>query len=76
MLFGGSSRAIYKTVDQGRSWRMVYSSDGQFHLGARIAIDRASPLHVVAIVPGGIVVSADGGESFELPSLNTAQAMA
>jgi photosystem II stability/assembly factor-like uncharacterized protein len=64
VLFAGAATAIYKSTDQGLSWRQVYKWDTPFPIGPLLAIDPASPAHVTAMVPNGLIMSADGGETW------------
>ena len=63
ILFGGGNQGIYKSVDSGQTWKIVYPLQPGFN--GSLAIDPGNHLRLAAIPPsGGIIRSLDEGETW------------
>jgi uncharacterized protein (TIGR03437 family) len=67
ILFAAGPNGIYKTMDSGATWRLVYAfpGNGQFD-SADLALDPGNHLRLAATVPGSgaLIRSLDGGETW------------
>jgi uncharacterized protein (TIGR03437 family) len=65
VLFAGGSTGIYKTIDGGVTWRLVYAFPISFSFnGTYLAIDPGNHLRLAAVVSGALIRSLDGGETW------------
>jgi len=62
---GGDVAGVYKTVDHGRSWRLINNGLANYAVYS-LAVDRTSPQTVFAATEGGLCKSTDGGEHWKL----------
>src|SRR5688572_7239690 len=62
---GGDVAGVYKTEDNGRTWRMVNNGLADYGVFS-LAVDQKNPQTVYAATEGGLCKSIDAGEHWKL----------
>lgn len=62
---GGDVNGVYKTEDHGCNWRIINNGIANYGVYS-LAVDRANPQTVYAATEGGLCMSADAGEHWQL----------
>lgn len=70
-LYVSSSAGIYKSLDGGQNWALIYPTASGNPVAGGLAIDPANPLHLAAILTfnGSLLRSFDGGATWSTAAL-------